>query len=428
MTWATFDGVSTEYTGVGTLTTYLAHDWPVIAAGLARRGYEAELRIVGVRCEPPPALLRRYALPGPPGVEVRELDCGLSPGSSPYAWPDAWESFGTELSSYVTNHAEPGTIGIVILNDAHFLTAAQSLGRVRNVYPLALLHSTAADWRVDASGLQGSNDQARLAFERRFLAEMARSGTPIYAVSEALAQKAVASLGLSGTIGIFNPGVSPGFLRNLATHPIEQDLANPALEEVARIIDQPFALWFGRATRDKGLDLGVELLSRISSQYGIPGIVMAKDFASEADRTAVESSLDRPPAGVTVICDYPFELPRQLMAHRNLRLLAVLPRSEPFGLVPSEFFTLAAFGEGCPSLLVRPADGLKHQRHVMSFASLLGSTALESQAGIASAMGLAPRERRRRVVEGNAVVERDYSLATNLLDLICQRLLLTVDA
>lgn len=349
--WAAFDGVVSEHNGVGTTTTYLLHEVAGLKGRLRDRGLDLRVTVIGVDFAHDSVLYRGSSEARHRSDELLVAGATLPPRFSPYRSHDEWLELGSELLDLLPERA--ACPSLVVLNDVHFLSAAGGLMR-RGYTVVAIPHSLASDWSLSAG-------EGRSAWERTQLASAVGEGALIGALSPHMRSR-LGALGIAASAIIDSPlGVSPSALQDILRR--REGLVAALGPRVRDVLSGPFGMWYGRATLDKGLDQAVRLFAKIHQRTGMRSLVFASEFGSEADSGAVASAVgDVDPEAVTVVSDHPFEAPRALLDHEGLRLLAVVPRREPVGLIPSELFLARAAHRPRTVVVYSSVDGLACQR------------------------------------------------------------------
>jgi glycosyltransferase involved in cell wall biosynthesis len=415
VTWASFDGADTEYTGVGTLTTYLLHEWAKVRRSLAAAGVDASLRLIGV-ASTAGAHMRRSS-----HRLLRQADCVslllTNPVmSSPYGRPDAWGHLSQALVNLVKTGRQPGTREIVLLHDVHFLAAAASLHELDGLSVLPVLHSVALNWHDRGNAGEQQANGGREAYERTHLAVLSSRGVRLLAVSETLADQVYSAYGVARP-QVVNFGISLDYVRRLAR---SSALARYSNDLIPVGSGEQFAIWFGRATYDKGYDYALRALSQLADACKFAPLVFLSDYGVDEDlRRAVEMTRKEP--RVRVLINYPFALPRHLLAHSRLGAVLVTPRVEPFGLIPSEFFVGAAAGKGSPLIGYCPVDGLREQLALTRYGHVVSTDGLTvDTSAVVTAALTSETERRNAVIQGAALVAQDMDMAATLTRLLKQ--------
>lgn len=416
LTWVTFDGIDTEFTGVGTTTTYLLDAWPTVREAMSKHGVSIRLRLVGIASQRSATLTAPRLERSQPGVEVELLSLpGLPLPLSPYGAPEHWPDLAAELVRRLLRTASCDVDDLVVLNDVQFLGAAPALGRSSGIRVVPILHSIADNWRAEGADAATSS-VTRYGYEGSSLHAIAEAGIEVRAVSTALSRQTAAAYNVPAPRPVCL-GISATYVEKLARQRDELLASSGMASSFSS--GHPFAVWFGRATQDKGMDIAAAVLDAIAEDYGATPVIFARDFGLESERRWSSEFLTLSGAHLQVHAEYPFELPRALLSHPDLVALVLTPRVEPFGLIPSEFFIAATTGEGSPAILYTPTDGLGEQAPLLRWGTQIAlEPTVATRISALSVLAEPAAERTARLRCAADLTRSRYDIARNVVDLI----------
>jgi glycosyltransferase involved in cell wall biosynthesis len=398
--WATFDGVDTVTSGVGTLTRYLLDEWPAVCEqARSRIDVELALELVSV------AVVGDLQSPPPrpqPGVTLTRVGQGLGL-HEPFGNLATWQAVSEELADHALRLARDSEV-LLVINDTPFLGAATLLADAPILVACAP-HSTARIWSPNELSA------ARESWERAALAGT-RSSAAVLAISEFMKRHLLTDFGVSpDRIVRWNPGVSPTGMRRLSrSHP----WAWHWREQIGG--SGKFLMWLGRDSEDKGAELAASafLASRASRHHEL--LVFLADYGSVPSADQLSARFG---PRVRTFRRHPFELPRVLMGHPDLAGCLVTSRVEPYGLVSHELRVRAAIC-GVPALPVIAVDEGGPLEYINDgIDGLTAERATGSLAGALDRLGsLGSSERARMCETGRQVTANHHDLTTNLVRLV----------
>lgn len=131
-------------------------------------------------------------------------------------------------------------------------------------------------------------------------------------------------------------------------------------------IDRPLVFSFGRTEPYKGLDLVLENARKLIKEKGFFALILCSPHNNNENDPVVKTlkKFERKHSkDVKVATSQDFSLPHLIMQYGNLKILAILSRSEPFGLIPieSRFYknkNLVLVVSNVGGLLEQVADGI----------------------------------------------------------------------
>jgi glycosyltransferase involved in cell wall biosynthesis len=211
----------------------------------------------------------------------------------------------------------------------------------------------------------------------------------------------------------YRQGISPDYLqRFFATTPVDH-------EKIAALIGdtrgRSILLSFGRAAWYKGLDLACNVAAEVAERGLMYPVICAADYGTPDSQRVIESL--RHTFGLEddrgrILTDFPFDLPKQVMRHPDLRVVLVPSRRENLSAIPSEARILTA---GSAVVVASAVGGLTEQVEHGADGFLFDPEKPSSAAEICTDISAAPRSclesiafaARRRVMS-------DYVLGRNL--------------
>lgn len=124
-------------------------------------------------------------------------------------------------------------------------------------------------------------------------------------------------------------------------------------------LNRPLIFSFGRAEPYKGLDLVLKNVDRMIKDHDYFTLIFAAPYSMDDPYVAELSRLAaKHPNDIKVLYNMDFTAPHYVMQWHNTHILAILSRSEPFGIIPIES---RFYNNPNLTLLASDIDGLKYQ-------------------------------------------------------------------
>ena len=147
--------------------------------------------------------------------------------------------------------------------------------------------------------------------------------------------------------------------KRLASNRLSQKELAQIIRKLGIPLDRPLLFSFGRAESYKGLDLIIKNANVLVERYGYFVFILASPYSMQDPYLKVLDKLAvRLGSNIKIIYDLDFLTPHYLMQWHNTKILALMSRAEPYGLIPTE----ARFYRN-PNLVLLASniDGFKEQ-------------------------------------------------------------------
>jgi glycosyltransferase involved in cell wall biosynthesis len=149
------------------------------------------------------------------------------------------------------------------------------------------------------------------------------------------------------------------YLPRLKKNKISQHDIRSLLRNLKIPIDRQLLFSFGRAEPYKGLDLVLKNVDELIRKRNYFILIFASPYTGDDPYIKKLNELARKyPEDIKIICKTDFITPHYIMQWNNTKILAILSRAEPFGLIPIES---RFYNNPHLTLLVSDKDGFKEQ-------------------------------------------------------------------
>jgi glycosyltransferase involved in cell wall biosynthesis len=200
------------------------------------------------------------------------------------------------------------------------------------------------------------------------------------------------------------------YLRRLSRNIKSQAEIAQTLSKYAIPIDKPLLFSFGRCEHYKGLDLVVDNASELVDRHGFFVLILCSPRSKNMPYSEhLQLSAAALGNNVRLIFELDFELPHEIMQWHNTRILALLSREEPFGIIPIE---ARSYGNPYMSLVVSEVGGLQDQVQdgVDGFLTKLDSLSIRSV--FRRAVNISSTKRRLMASTGQRLVRSNYDFVS----------------
>lgn len=355
LVYATFDGIITAHSGIGTQTTAFLHESAVnrqvlidhhiesiyIAYPTTRQaatGYEYD----------PHAWSRAQPLVDASAAHLWSLDWDADVYWSPPAWHQMCASLAARITSLLTQFDEI----IVLAIDAVFLRLSAHLSAEARLH-VQLVHVWYSS--VLISGMADNPD--RLAAERWCMEQINKPHNNIHVadVGTFFTQHLRQDFGLTATPLRFLHSLSltsPDYTR------LSPQQVAAIFSELGVVNDHPIVAFAGRVDSVKGLDLLVEALRFVQRPFRLVAAT-SPNHRDDPNLTRITRQLSAVNYPYTLIPHFSRELFRALCCSGQVAAIVCPSRGEPIGAVPQEAALLAA--ETGPIVIASNRDGLAEQ-------------------------------------------------------------------
>ncbi|WP_331761139.1 glycosyltransferase (plasmid) [Nocardia sp. NBC_01377] len=356
LVYATFDGITSAHSGIGTQTKAFLHEIAVNRAILDRHDIARVFAAYPATC------------PTATGYEFDEhahsVATGLLEQSDAHGWPldwhaeefwseSAWHQMCRALAARIESIADLYDRVIVLAVDAVYLRLSAHLVRLGSHIQLVHLWYSS----VLVTGMTPNPD--RLAAERWCIEQVnSRHAVHIADVGEFFTAHLRRDFGLSAeplrfphslslTSPDYTPLSSPQVDAVLAEHRIPRDL--------------PIIAFAGRVDPVKGLDILIDELQHVDRPFRLVALT-SPNHRHDPNMTAITRRLAEIDYAHTLIPHFDRQLYRALSCCGDVTAIVCPSRGEPIGAVPQETALLAA--NGGPIVIASDRDGLAEQiRH-----------------------------------------------------------------
>jgi glycosyltransferase involved in cell wall biosynthesis len=359
LVWAAHDGIETQTSGIAVLTSYFAHDAARLRARLAGPNRSSSATYIAYPTTGRPPLLPRDT--SAHGVATGLLPLASPvPDGNPFGSPTAWGSWCDQLARWARRIESGATHVIIIANDSPFFGMAGALLAVgaRRTDCVTVVHSSARIWDPM---LGSAEERHRDEWENRGLEVAVSHRTPVIAVSPYVQSRLIADFTLPSTaITVHPPRHSVSALTALLAGRVEADawLDAEGVPSGARVV-----LWSGRDVASKAPDIARGALAALTeSSSSVHGLMFLRDDLSRLHRRGGQVGRDRQ---FRIYHEFPFGLPRQLLATARVQCVLVSSRSEPHGLIPEESVILSTLAGTTIIPAVARVDGLGDQEGLL---------------------------------------------------------------
>lgn len=415
------DGISSLYTGVGTSARDFCLGFPAVKKYFKNAGYELVL-FPGTFCFRKTfhgfsgnvkRSSRQIAIAT--GGSIIEIDNG-SRGQISYGALRHWKRASHEAAREIDILACKYDLVIAYSNDTPF-AGVSKLTRNENIINIWIPRSTARihkdfrirknddsrpifsrkrfEWEKEGIEMAGKRENAWIGYTSKFLK---RHLTQEYDAHEDKL--------LETRVGLYFP--------RLAQYRKSQHQIKNILKRKGIPTNKELIVSFSRAERYKGLDLTMQLGKYTGARYGTRTVILTIPY-SMADPIINELRTIRDTIDPSAIVRFghDFVTPHYLMQWHKTRIVAVLSRQEPAGLVPSEF---RYYQNQYAQLLVSDKDGLPERVTDNQDGFICNIENLQNIIGKADEiMSLPPTMRMRISKNGYRRVLRYYCLIDNVI-------------
>lgn len=149
------------------------------------------------------------------------------------------------------------------------------------------------------------------------------------------------------------------FFKRLNKNKLSQKKLAVIIRKLGVPINRPLIFAFGRAESYKGLDLVIKNADELIRKYGYFVFILASPYSMDDPYLNVLNKLaSRYKPDIKIVYALDFITPHYLMQWKNTKIIALLSRAEPYGLIPTE----ARYYRNPNSvILTSDLDGFKEQ-------------------------------------------------------------------
>lgn len=367
------DGFTSLYTGVGTIARDFLLSFPSVAAKLREEGFDAELSLYAVTMQYGPecfgfsedikqktlSMTREHAT-----IHLVELTNG-SGGRESYGTIRNWKFACISAATFVHLLEADYDKVIVIAVDTPFAQVANyyldtySSLKVQFIWlPQSTVRIHHVGKSLDTQQRGNDYEQERYEWEQR-----------IISLANTHKQVRIGSVGTFMTDHLIRDySAEPAalvdienslYLPRLSANKLPQKEISSLLTEIGVPLDRPLIFSFGRAEPYKGLDLVMQNADELIREHNYFVLILASPYSMEDPYLhELDELAAKHPQDIKIIYGLDFLTPHYIMQWQNTRILAILSRAEPFGLIPIES---RYYNNPNLTLLVSDRDGLIYQ-------------------------------------------------------------------
>ncbi len=197
------------------------------------------------------------------------------------------------------------------------------------------------------------------------------------------------------------------YFKRLSAYKKTQEEIHNLLAKLNIPTDRPLLYSFGRAESYKGLDLVLKNSIELIKKKNFFVFILASPYSMEDDYVVKLKKLaENYPLDIKIIFGLDFLTPHYIMQWKNTKILALLSRAEPFGLIPVES---RFYNNKNLSLLTTKADGFLYQidQGTDGFMVNLEDSSIKSI--LLKISNLSKKEKGRLATNGHRRVMKDYN-------------------
>jgi len=358
LVWAAHDGVETQTSGIAVLTGYFAHDTAELRVRLEASPLSRAAAYIAYPATGRRLLSRTTAGHGRPVGLVRLASS--VPGDNPFGSSAVWGLWCANLAQWARTVESADTHTVIIANDTPFFGMAGALraASTRRTDCVTVVHSIARIWDPT---LSVTEERRRDEWEKRGLEAAVARRMPVVAVSPHVKSHLVDHLALpSSAIVVQPPRHSAAALTALlpARGPADAWLDAAGIPAGAQVV-----LWSGRDVAAKAPDVARRALANLvgDSRSAHALMFLRDDLSRWSNRGNAAGRTGR----LRIYREFPFALPRQLLATVRVQCVLVSSRSEPYGLIPEESIILGTLAGTAVRPAVSRAGGLGDQEPLL---------------------------------------------------------------
>jgi hypothetical protein len=359
LVWAAHDGIETQTSGIAVLTGYFAHDAAELRARLEDSPRSRSAAYIAYPATGRPSVRGRISSAHGRPVGLIPLASPV-PDDNPFGNSTVWGSWCAQLAQWARSIESPGTHTIVIANDTPFFGMARALrtAGARRTDCVTVVHSIARIWDP---ALGVAEERRRDEWEKHGLQAAISQRMPVIAVSQHVKSRLVGHFALPpSAIVVQPPRHSAAALAALVS---SQEAADAWLDAEGIPPGTQVVLWSGRDVEAKAPDVArrafADLIDDSPSLHAL--MFLRDDLSRPADRSNPAGRSGR----LRIYHDFPFTLPRQLLATARVQCVLVSSRSEPHGLIPEESIILGTLAGTAITPAVSRAGGLRDQEQML---------------------------------------------------------------
>lgn len=367
------DGFTSLYTGVGTLARDFLLAFPDVETQFSKYREDVELSLYATTlkynktCFGYSEEVRNGTLAmtdSYPNVHLIELDNG-SDGKESYGTIENWRHACMSAANFIHTLTPQYDRILVIAVDTPFAqTANYYLDEYKsdNVQFIWLpqstvrIHGYGKSSVLDQQGKQYVNE--RYDWERTII-ELANNhdAVAIGSAGDFLRKHLIDEYGASPTV--FVDMKNSLYLPRLERNKKDQNYIEQILVAFGVPTDRPLLFSFGRAEPYKGLDYVLRNADELINNDGYYVLILASPYTKDDPYLKeLDQLASKYPDDIKIVYDLDFVTPHYLMQWKHTNIIAVLSRSEPFGLIPIES---RFYNNPNMALLVSNQDGLPAQ-------------------------------------------------------------------
>lgn len=127
------------------------------------------------------------------------------------------------------------------------------------------------------------------------------------------------------------------YFNRLKSYKVDQKKIASILKTVDVPLDRPLLFSFGRAEPYKGLDLVIKNSASLIKKMNYYVLIFALPYSmGDSYVSKLNKLAENYPQNIKIVYTLDFLLPHYIMQWKNTKILALLSRAEPFGLIPIE--------------------------------------------------------------------------------------------
>lgn len=203
------------------------------------------------------------------------------------------------------------------------------------------------------------------------------------------------------------------YLPRLEQNKRGQDEIEKTISSLGLPTDRDLLFSFGRAEPYKGLDLILKNCESLIKQHNYYVLIFASPYTMEDPYVAELKDLAKKfPDDIKIVFGLDFITPHYVMQWKHTKILAILSRAEPFGLIPIES---RYYNNPALTLLVSDKDGLSYQIDQGKDGYITDLDPVAIQHSFETIANLSAEQKRSISLEGyNKVVHEYDQIRTNV--------------
>ncbi len=364
------DGFTSLYTGVGSVARDFLMSFPQVSKGLDKKykGYKFDLFATTIKynekCFGYSETVKKATekiIKANKNIKLIELLNG-SMGDESYATIEHWKAASISGATFVYALSLQYEKVFVIAVDTPFTQVAnyffnQHVGK--NVFITWLPQSTVLIHSESKDKLT-KEEVIRLEWEKE-LVELANNNSHVFLspVGEYMKNHLIKKYGAKRNKIITLKNSL--YLNGLKAKKVKSIVAEKVIKRLNIPMNRPVLFSFGRAEYYKGLDLVLENSIELIKKKNFFVLILTSPHNDNQNDPVVKTLRrfeKKYPKDIKVITSQDFDLPHYIMQWNRLRIIAILSRAEPFGLIPIE---ARYYNNSKSTLVVSDVGGLSEQ-------------------------------------------------------------------